>query len=83
MDNRERAEREASPTGSVMDTRAAHSSGVGVDGQRGCDPVRPVGGRKCCALTDTDGRLLIAAIPPANLNYSYRGVALLCTSPEL
>ena len=83
MDDRERTGREASPTGSVMDAQAAHSGGMGVDGQHGYDPARRVVGRKRHALTDTDGRLLIAAVSPANLHDSQGGVALLRASRDL
>ena len=83
MDDRERAGREASPTGSVMDAQAARSGGVGVDGQCGYDPARRVVGRNRHALTDTDGRLPIAAVSPANLHDSHGGVALLRASRDL
>ena len=60
-----RAGREASPTGAVLNAQAARSGGVGMAG--GYDPARQVVGRKRHALTDTDGRLLIAAVSPADL----------------
>lgn len=41
-------------------TLAARSGGVGVAGERGYDPARRVVGRKRHALTDTEGRLLLA-----------------------
>jgi putative transposase len=37
-------------------------------------------GRKRHALVDTDGRLLLAAVPPADLHDSRGGIALLRTS---
>ncbi|WP_409567143.1 transposase, partial [Methylobacterium sp. E-016] len=40
-------------------------------------------GRKRHALTDTDGRLLIAAVSPADLHDSHGGVALLRASRGL
>ena len=52
-------------------------------GARGSDPARGVIGRKRHALTDTDGRLLLAAVSPANLHDSYGGMALLRTSRGL
>jgi transposase len=58
--DRERVEREACPTGCVVDAQAARSGGVGVAGKRSYDPARRVVGRKRHALTDTDGRLLVA-----------------------
>jgi len=80
MADRERVGREASPTAAVLDAQAARSGGVGVAGPRGYDPARRVVGRKRHALTDTDGRLLLAAISPANLHDSHGGVALLRAS---
>ncbi len=62
MANRERVGREASPTGCVVDAQAARSGGVGMAGERGYDPARRAVGRKRHALTDTDGRLLVAGV---------------------
>ena len=78
--DRERAGREASPTAAVLDAQAARSGGVGVAGQRGYDPARRVVGRKRHALTDTDGRVLLAAISRADLHDSHGGVAVLQAS---
>jgi transposase len=78
--DRERAGREASPTAAVLDAQAARSGGVGVAGKRGFDPARRVVGRKRHALTDTDGRLLMAGVSPANLHDSHGGVVLLRAS---
>ncbi|MDN3627998.1 IS5 family transposase [Methylobacterium isbiliense] len=83
MADRERAGREASPSGAVLDAQAARSGGVGVKGKRGYDPARRVVGRKRHALTDTDGRLLVAAVSPADLHDSHGGVALLRASRGL
>jgi len=83
MADRQRAGREASPSAAVIDAQAARSGGVGVDGERGFDPVRRVVGRKRHFLTDTDGRLLLAAVSPANLHDSHGGVALLRASRRL
>ena len=80
MADRERVGREASPTGAVLDAQAARSGGVGVSGRGGFDPARRVVGRKRHLLTDLDGRLLLAAISPANLHDSHGGVALLRAS---
>lgn len=74
MADRERGGREASPSGCILDAQAARSGGVGVQGKRGYDPARRVVGRKRHALTDTDGRLLVAAVSPANLHDSHGGV---------
>ena len=83
MADRERVGREASPTGALLDAQAARSGGVGVKGERGYDPARRVVGRKRHALTDTDGRLLVAAVSPADLHDSHGGVALLRASRDL
>lgn len=72
----ERVGREASPTGRVVDAQAARSGGVGVAGERGYDPARRVVGSKRHALTDTDGRLLVAAVSPADLHDSHGAIAL-------
>ncbi len=78
--DRERAGREASPSAAVIDAQAARSGGVGVKGKRGYDPARRVVGRKRHVLTDTDGRLLLATVSPADLHDSHAGVALLKAS---
>jgi transposase len=78
--DRERAGRGASPTAAVLDAQAARSGGVGVAGERGFDPARRVVGRKRHLLTDTDGRVLLAAISQADLHDSHGGVALLRAS---
>ena len=83
MADRERAGRDASPTGAILDAQAARSGGVGMAGARGYDPARRVVGRKRHALTDTDGRLLVAAVSPVDLHDSHGGVALLRASRGL
>ncbi len=80
MADRERAGRGASPTGAVLDAQAARSGGAGVAGARGYDPARRVVGRKRHLLTDTGGRLLLAAVSPADLHDSRGGVTLLRAS---
>ena len=77
MADRERAGRGASPTAAVVDAQAARSGGVGVAGRRGYDAAKRVVGRKRHALVDTDGRLLLAAVSPADLHDSHGGIALL------
>ena len=81
--DRERAGREPSPTGAILDAQAARSGGVGLKGERGYDPARRVVGRKRHALTDTDGRLLLAAVSTADRHDSHGGVALLQASRRL
>lgn len=78
--DRERAGRAASPTAAIVDAQAARSGGVGVAGRRGHDAAKRVVGRKRHALVDTDGRLLLAAVSPAELHDSHGGLALLQTS---
>ncbi|WP_238296063.1 IS5 family transposase, partial [Methylobacterium soli] len=73
MADRERVGREASPIGGILDAQAARSGGAGVVGERRYDPARRIVGRKRHALTDTDGRLLVAAVSPANLHDNDRG----------
>jgi transposase len=80
MADRERVGREASPSGSILDAQAARSGGVGVKGTRGYDPARRVVGRKRHALTDTEGRLLVAAVSRADLHDSRGGIVLLRAS---
>ncbi len=80
MADRERVGRQASPSGAVLDAQAARAGGVGVAGERGYDPARRVVGRKRHLLTDTDGRLLVAAVSPASLHDSHGGAALLRAS---
>jgi len=83
MADRERVGRTASPTGGILDAQAARLGGTGVKGVRGYDPARRVVGRKRHALTDTEGRLLVAAVSPANLHDSHGGGALLRASRGL
>ncbi len=78
--DRERAGRGASPTAAVVDAQAARSGGVGFAGRRGYDAAKRIVGRKRHALVDTDGRLLLAAVSPADLHDSHGGVALLQVS---
>ncbi len=80
--DRERVGREAGPTGAILDAQAARSGGVGVEGVRGYDAAKRVVGRKRHALTDTDGRLLMAAVSPADLHDNHGGVALLRASRQ-
>jgi putative transposase len=75
--DRERAGRDASPTTAAVDAQAVRSGGTGVAGRRGYDAAKRVVGRKRHALVDTDGRLLLAAVSPADLHDSHGGIALL------
>jgi putative transposase len=80
--DRARVGRAASPTAAVIDAQAARSGGVGVAGPRGFDGGKRVLGRKRHALVDTDGRVLVAAISPANLHDSRGGADLLAASRD-
>lgn len=80
MADHERAGRDASPTAAVVDAQAARSGGTGVAGQRGYDAAKRMVGRKRNALVDTDGRLRLATVSPADLHDSHGGIALLQTS---
>lgn len=80
MADRERAGRAASPTAAVVDAQAVRSGGAGAAGRRGYDAAKRVVGRKRHALVDTDGRLLFAAVSPADLHDSHGGIALLRAS---
>nr|WP_270934378.1 transposase [Roseomonas sp. MO-31] len=62
-----------------MDAQAARSGGTGVAGRRGYAAKRVVR-RKRHAPVDTDGRLLLVAVSPADLHDSHGGIALLRTS---
>lgn len=57
MADRERAGREASPTGAILDSQSIKTTESG--GPRGYDAGKKVKGRKRHALVDTDGRALI------------------------
>lgn len=70
-------------SGCVIDAQAARSGGVGVEGERGYDPARRIVERKRHALTDTDGRLLVAGVSPADLHDTHGGIALLRASSGL
>ncbi|BAQ43565.1 MULTISPECIES: transposase [Methylobacterium] len=72
-EDRPRVGCEAGLTGAILDAQAARSGGVGVEGVRGYDPAKRVVGHKRDALTDTDGRLMMAAVSSADLHDSHGG----------
>jgi putative transposase len=75
MLDRERAGREASPTGAVLDSQSVKTAEAG--GPRGFDAAKKVKGRKRHALTDTDGRLLAVLLTPAGVQDRDGAVPLL------
>ena len=78
MMDRERAGREASPSGAILDsqsvktTEAAHL--------RGCETVKKINGRKRHALVDTDGCGLLLEPHPASIQDRDGGPPLLYAS---
>ncbi|MGH7070247.1 MAG: IS5 family transposase [Acetobacteraceae bacterium] len=65
MLDRERAGREASPSGAVIDTQSVKTTEAG--GPRGYDAGKKIKGRKRHALVDTDGRGLELQVHPASV----------------
>jgi len=83
MADRERAGREGSPTGAIVDAQAAPSGGIRVKGERGYDLARCVVGCKRHALIDTAGRLLLITVSTADRHDSHGGIAPLRASLRL
>lgn len=67
MMDRERAGREASPTAGVVDSQSVKAPAAK---ERGCDGGKKVVGRKRHIAVDTDGRLLMINLTPANISDS-------------
>ena len=75
MIDRERAGREASPTGAVLDSQSVKTTEAG--GPRGFDAAKKVKGRKRHAMSDTEGRLLVVLLTPASVQDRDGAVPLL------
>src|SRR3546814_17907564 len=71
----ERAGREASPTAGVIDSQSVKAPAPGA--QRGYDAGKKIVGRKRHIAVDTDGRLLMANLTPADISDSAGAQAIL------
>jgi putative transposase len=78
MADRERAGRDASPTGAIIDSQSVKTTEAG--GPRGYDAGKKINGRKRHALVDTDGRGLILEPHPASIQDRDGGGPLLAVS---
>ena len=67
MMDRERAGREASPTGGVLDSQSVKAPAAK---ERGFDGGKKITGRKRHIAVDTDGRLLMVNLTPADISDS-------------
>jgi transposase len=75
MCDRERAGREASPSAAVLDSQSVKAPAPGA--MRGYDAAKKVTGRKRHIAVDTDGRLLMVNLTPADLSDSAGGQIIL------
>ena len=80
MLDREAAGREASPTGGVLDSQTVKAPFAEV---RGFDGGKRIVGRKRHVAVDTDGRLLMVNLTPANVSDSAGALTILEAAPEL
>ena len=74
MIDRERAGREASPTGGVLDSQSVKAPAAK---ERGFDGGKKIVGRKRHIAVDTDGRLLMVNLTPADISDSAGGQMIL------
>jgi putative transposase len=77
MLDRERSGREASPSGGVIDSQSVKAPAPGAE--RGFDAGKKIKGRKRHIAVDTDGRLLMVRLTPADLSDSAGGQMILDT----
>lgn len=75
MIDREREGREASPTAGVLDSQTVKAPAAGA--KRGYDGAKRTVGRKRHIAVDTDGRLLMVNLTPANISDSAGAQAIL------
>ena len=75
MLDRKRAGREASPTAGAIDSPSVKASAAGA--QRGYDAGKKIVGRKRHLAVDTDGRLLMVKLTPADISDSAGAQAIL------
>src|SRR5258708_5271733 len=75
MVDREGGGREASPTGGVIDSQSVKAPAAGA--QRGYDAGKKIVGRKRHIAVDTDGRLLMVHLTPADISDSAGAQAIL------
>ncbi|HLL18395.1 MAG TPA: IS5 family transposase [Rubrivivax sp.] len=74
MLDRERCDREASPTAAILDSQSIKAPSAA---ERGYDAGKKVCGRKRHIAVDTDGRLLMVRLTPADLSDSAGGQLIL------